>query len=555
MKKIIYCISVITLCLGFISHFHHVHVHAYAPGDVYGQCPVMGCDGSLVVFDMFENPTCTSQGHLFVMCNVCGHGEDVYPAALGHEYDLDEHREATCLDKGYSTYKCTRCGDTYTDTISALGHDYVSKITKKVTCEENGVMTYTCSRCSDSYTNPIKATGHNFVYEEKEATCLEDGYKKGKCKNCDKTTEEIYKALGHDLTEAVVSKQATCTQDGEKKAECKRCGEFVVEKIPKLGHKYPDEWTVEKEAGYFSEGLEIKVCEHCSEIITQIIPKKDPTLLIASSAGGLLLAASVVFLYLKKKIFKKKVEEIVEEVDDLSPSFSDKNILVASKDENLISILKSKHYLEVVTCEYEQLETGVEENEPDLLIVDVLSKETLEEMISKKEESLAETEVSFIVSEELLKDKKEELDNLKKDKKISSYIPYGSNDYQIMIKVILPILKPEFRSDESLSNIGMIADILGIPGVSKIIDVYVSGRDLKATLQEEEKGTSEYATIISDIASILGFDKVAEVAGLVDDIDSIKGVFNKEAGAYEGKSGISGAKDIVDVVKDLTDKE
>ena len=101
----------------------------------------------------------------------------------------------------------------------------------------------------------------------------------------------------------------------------------------------------------------------------------------------------------------------------------------------------------------------------------------------------------------------------------------------------------------------MIADILGIPGVSKIIDVYVSGRDLKATLEEEEKGTSEYSTIISDIASILGLDKVAEVAGLVDDIDSIKGVLDKEAGAYEGKSGISGAKDIVDVIKDLSGKE
>ena len=48
---------------------------------------------------------------------------------------------------------------------------------------------------------------------------------------------------------------------------------------------------------------------------------------------------------------------------------------------------------------------------------------------------------------------------------------------------------------------------------------------------------------------------MAEVAGLVDDIDSIKGVLDKEAGAYEGKSGISGAKDIVDVIKDLSGKE
>nr|MCR4856013.1 hypothetical protein [Erysipelotrichaceae bacterium] len=95
----------------------------------------------------------------------------------------------------------------------------------------------------------------------------------------------------------------------------------------------------------------------------------------------------------------------------------------------------------------------------------------------------------------------------------------------------------------------------GIPGISSLIDVYLSGRDIKATLESEEIGVSETATIISDIASILGLDTLGSVAGLVGDVDSIKAALDKEAGANEKKSGIDGAKDIVEVVSDVINKD
>ena len=57
------------------------------------------------------------------------------------------------------------------------------------------------------------------------------------------------------------------------------------------------------------------------------------------------------------------------------------------------------------------------------------------------------------------------------------------------------------------------------------------------------------------LASILGFDKVASVAGLVDDIDSIKAAMGKESGVHEKSAGIEGAKDIVDVVSDIVKKD
>ena len=122
-----------------------------------------------------------------------------------------------------------------------------------------------------------------------------------------------------------------------------------------------------------------------------------------------------------------------------------------------------------------------------------------------------------------------------------------------MVKLVLPILKPYLKSDESLEMLGKVAVLLGIPIVATIINIYVSGRDIKSNLEESEIGVSQTAAIIGDIASILGLDKIASVAGLVDDIDSIKSAMDKEAGANEIKNGVLGAKDIIDVVKELKD--
>ena len=52
----------------------------------------------------------------------------------------------------------------------------------------------------------------------------------------------------------------------------------------------------------------------------------------------------------------------------------------------------------------------------------------------------------------------------------------------------------------------------------------------------------------------MGMDTLASVSGLVGDIDDIKTAGEEGTGAYEKKNSILGAKDIVDVVKDLTDK-
>ena len=101
---------------------------------------------------------------------------------------------------------------------------------------------------SDNIIDDLK---HKVIYEFMNLLVqVEKGYKKGVCKRCDEKSLKVFPALGHSLGEFKVVKEATCTQNGEKEAICTVCGESIKEGIPMLGHKYPDEWTVENEAGF-----------------------------------------------------------------------------------------------------------------------------------------------------------------------------------------------------------------------------------------------------------------------------------------------------------------
>ena len=539
------------------EHHHNILVHKVL-AEIITVCPECHNDMEVIIA---TQPTCEEQGFYTAICHTvgCSYGmtRDYIPA-LGHDYEENVLTAPTCTKAGTVRYECSRCDKYYDETVEALGHDYRYKITKEATCTEDGIRTYTCTRCYDSYTRKIEALGHDVEYEEVEATCTKDGYKKGVCKRCGEETKEVYPALGHKPGTYKVTKEATCTEDGIKEAICSVCSETVKETIPKLGHKYPDEWTVEKEAGFFSEGLETKTCSVCSEKISQIIPKKNSKPLVLSGLGVAAVIAGSILAYIriKKKPLKnvRKQEEIADK-ELLKPEFEDRTILVNSTNEELILNLKGKKFLEVLTCEFNEIQESAAENEPDLIICEINKDEDFETIMKLKDEELSDFVMGLILDKELIEKNEEKLNNLKEEKKITDYVTPDTSVEIMQVKLVLPVLKPKMNSDESLANIGMVADALGIPYVSNIIDVYVTGRDLKSTLEEEEKGVSEISTIIGDIASILGFDTVASVAGFVDDVDAIKSAFEKESGVYEKSAGIEGAKDIADVVSDIINKD
>ena len=518
----------------------------------YDQYANVGALGHDYAEEIAIDPTCSEEGVMEHVCSRCGDVYDTAIAALGHDYQKSVKTPASCTSSGILNYICSRCDHSYSETIKALGHDYKSKVTKEATCEEDGEKTYTCSRCNNSYKEVIKASGHDVDYEEKAASCLSDGYKKGVCKVCHQEFNEVLSALGHLPGPFKTVVEASCSKQGLKEAECMRCKQKLTETIPKKDHEYPEEWIVEKEASFFSQGLEYKNCKVCNERLEQVIPHRNRTPLAVASS--LAVVALGLWYYLKRtKVLKKKLME--EDKEFIKPEFEDKTILISSKDEDLLDLLKTKHFLNVNSCEDEEIADQLEEIEPDLLIVDVLSEERLEEFKEQLDDFLKEQAVAIISVEEFIADHHAELDELVKAKRIISFLPYKSESNDIMIKLILPVLKPDLRSDESLGNIGAVADFMGIPGVSKVIGAFVSARDIKAVLDEGEISVLGVSTIIGSIASILGFEKTAAVAGLMDDLDAIRSAVNKEAGANEAKGAISGAKDMIEVVSDLVNRE
>ena len=579
----IFLLYTVFSCCVFEEHFHAILAADYV-------CP--DCGSSNTLEDPVLAPTCTSEGQSYVFCMDCDYSWNVTIPALGHNYAAIGRNDATCTSAGSVEYACSRCGNTRTDridplghdysvfvsgedatctkageyvykcsrcsdrsyvSIAALGHDYKGKVTKEPTCTEDGVRTFTCSRCGNSYTRKIDMLGHDVEYEEVEPTCTKDGYKKGICKRCHEESSEIYPALGHDLENFVVTKQPTCTEDGERKAVCKRCGEEFAEIIRHPGHKYEKEWTIDKEATYFEEGLEHKDCLICGERFERPIAKMDKTPLVAGGSGVVLAAAGVAWWFLRRK--RKLADKAIEEgLERMKPEFEDKTIVFSGDDEQFLKKLKSKSFLAVSDCEKEELVECVKENEPDLVIVEVNDEDGYAELEKLREEELDDQSFAYLCDKKFIKKNKKKLDEMVKEKKLVAYTGKDEKPDVKLVRLVLPVMKPDMKSDEQLGNIGMIADALGIPGISTLIDVYVSGRDIKATLESEEIGVSETATIIADIASILGLDTVASVAGLVDDVDSIKAALDKDAGANERKYGVSGVKDIVEVVSDLKDK-
>ena len=495
--------------------------------------------------------TCTAGGNNTYSCSRCSTTTTSTTSALGHNYVSYVTQPATCTVSGIRTYSCTRGDSSYTETIAATGHNYISAVTKTATCTDNGEEKFTCTNCGDSYDKVIDALGHDWgEEEEKEATCTEDGYKRKTCNRCEEVDETIFLATGHEFGDPVVIKASTCTEDGIQEGTCKTCGETLQTAIPSTGHFYPDEWTTEKEPTYFAEGLKVKVCKNCGDRIEESIPKKDIVPIVVGGGGVLVITGGILYYVLRRKRLAELAEKAAKEL--FKPSLETKSVLIVSDDEKLVDSLKGKTFLSVTQCEYDELKDSILENEPDLVLVDPCDTERLEEVSAKGEdEEIVSYPFGLIVEEETAKTNAEKLEKLKEEKSIIGYVVSGTSPEAVLTGLVLPVLNPKANSDETLENIGSIADLLGIPAVSAVLSAYTAGRDIKSILEQEELGFSDAAAIIADIAGILGLDTVESVAGLVSDVESIKAAADTEAGARESLDGVDAAKDIVEVVTDL----
>ena len=267
----------------------------------------------------------------------------------------------------------------------------------------------------------------------------------------------------------------------------------------------------------------------------------------AASAAGASGAAAAV------KDAAKGASKAAKEASKAGPKlpkikFGNRTVLVSSEDEKLIDSLKSKTFLKVRICAEGEIAKAFEAAEADLLIADVASDDRLDKLLNT--ESLKGKALGLILSDAVSNTAREKLDELGKGEVPVNYIGIGESPFLALVDLVLPVLAPDVTSDASLSNISSVADALGIPGISSVIELFTAGRDIKENLQKDEEdiGISETADIIGDIASILGLDKLKDVAGLVGDVKAVKASLESGAGAYETKKGVKAAKSIIDTV-------
>ena len=266
-----------------------------------------------------KTPTCTENGKQAIVCLKCN---DIKPGTeeilytFGHVWDKGEVlKAASCKETGSVKYTCiNKCGETKTEVIEMQPHTYKEEIIH-ADCENDGYSIFTCTMCASYYADKVvQAYGHMFetyTYDEGSATCYMDGTKTSICANgcgSTKTVTDFGSKTDHEMLTFKTTKHPTCTEDGEEEAMCfyyDKCGYSELVPIDALGHdyrtstdddgnvtyyckicgdsngnfnpdaehKYPDKWHVIIPATCLQEGVAIKVCLDCQDVLTTIVPK------------------------------------------------------------------------------------------------------------------------------------------------------------------------------------------------------------------------------------------------------------------------------------------
>ena len=239
---------------------------------------------NIVVLDAVS-ATCTKSGLTEgKKCSACGTvtvAQQIV-SAKGHIEIVVKGKDSTCTETGLTDgKKCSVCGvvTVAQNKVEKKSHSIVKIPGTAPTETETGLTDgEKCSVCGTVTEEQqiIPVLNHTHVYTAivVAPTCIEKGYTTYSCKCGDAYVDEYSDATGHK-TEIIAGYDATCTEtgltDGEK---CAVCGEILKSQyvIAAKSHDY-GEWFVEKPATTESEGLNVRICTHCGDRETEIIPQ------------------------------------------------------------------------------------------------------------------------------------------------------------------------------------------------------------------------------------------------------------------------------------------
>lgn len=163
------------------------------------EIPATGHNFNGAVWEVWEKPTCITNGKLYRAClNNCGTKEFMDAPKVDHTWSeaILPAKAATCTETGCSEVKqCLVCGKTKGGEVtSALGHliddktGWNWKPGKQATCTADGIWHGTCTRPGcPGVDQKVPAYGHSAVWTIKEwATPSTNGIAVLHCTRCDK---------------------------------------------------------------------------------------------------------------------------------------------------------------------------------------------------------------------------------------------------------------------------------------------------------------------------------------------------------------------------------
>ena len=180
-----------------------------------------------------EPATCTNMGLVYDRCKYCRNTTIIRSIpALGHSYEEieDNFVEPTCTTSGQRYYVCETCNNVKITPLPATGHRYEldEDKSKEPTCTSPGYFRFVCENegCKSYYDTARAALGHRYVLDREDSidpTCTSNGYYLYSCKNddCDSFYTTVRPALGH-VWGVVVTKRATATKIGTYHLACVR---------------------------------------------------------------------------------------------------------------------------------------------------------------------------------------------------------------------------------------------------------------------------------------------------------------------------------------------
>lgn len=191
---------------------------------------------------------------------------------------------ATCYDVGITANRCVYCGDLFAFGVipkkehTGAGWDTLTP----ASCTETGLREMRCVYC-DILMQTEEIPTSNHIYGEviykgtRDCTRMREAYRE--CKICGYIYNFIVSPSAHTYVPTATT-PPTCTEFGIEEPACSACGavkpDSEKQPIAPLGHIAPPYWTISSYPTETEDGLRIKNCTRCGELLySEIIPKLD----------------------------------------------------------------------------------------------------------------------------------------------------------------------------------------------------------------------------------------------------------------------------------------